>query len=208
MSLKDLVEERKSRLEQQYWLYQLNREVDELEQWIAQKEVVASSPELGQDFEHVTVSVSTGDCLSENEFESRNDFSLFYLLCTGPIRIGILAKCIRKILEVHPQTTLEPSLLQVFYFFPALLMLQVLQDKFTKFATETGSVGQERVTAVNQMVDELIDYGHSEAATIAEWKDGVNEAWADLLELMETRSQMLAASHQLHKFFSDCREVQ
>lgn len=57
------------------------------------------------------------------------------------------------------------------------------------------------------MVDELIDYGHSDAATIAEWKDGVNEAWADLLELMETRAQMLAASHQLHKFFSDCREV-
>lgn len=53
------MEERKSRLEQQYWLYQLNREVDELEQWIAQREVVASSPELGQDFEHVTVSVST-----------------------------------------------------------------------------------------------------------------------------------------------------
>uniref|UniRef100_H2L8D8 PH domain-containing protein n=1 Tax=Oryzias latipes TaxID=8090 RepID=H2L8D8_ORYLA len=137
VSLKDLVEERKSRLEQQYWLYQLNREVDELEQWIAQREVVASSPELGQDFEHVTV----------------------------------------------------------------------LQEKFTEFASETGSVGQERVTAINQMVDELIDYGHSEAATIAEWKDGVNESWADLLELMETRAQMLAASHQLHKFFSDCREV-
>uniref|UniRef100_A0A7N6A354 Spectrin beta chain n=1 Tax=Anabas testudineus TaxID=64144 RepID=A0A7N6A354_ANATE len=137
VSLKDLVEERKSRLEQQYWLYQLNREVDELEQWIAQREVVASSPELGQDFEHVTV----------------------------------------------------------------------LQEKFTEFASETGNVGQERVTAVNQMVDELIDYGHSEAATIAEWKDGVNEAWADLLELMETRAQMLAASHQLHKFFSDSREV-
>uniref|UniRef100_A0A8D3BE58 Spectrin beta chain n=1 Tax=Scophthalmus maximus TaxID=52904 RepID=A0A8D3BE58_SCOMX len=137
VSLKDLVEERKSRLEQQYWLYQLNREVDELEQWIAQREVVASSPELGQDYEHVTV----------------------------------------------------------------------LQEKFTEFASETGNVGQERVTAVNQMVDELIDYGHSEAATIAEWKDGVNEAWADLLELIETRAQMLAASHQLHKFFSDCREV-
>ncbi|XP_028319957.1 spectrin beta chain, non-erythrocytic 4 isoform X2 [Gouania willdenowi] len=137
VSLKDLVEERKSRLEQQYWLFQLSREVDELEQWIAQRELVASSPELGQDYEHVTV----------------------------------------------------------------------LQEKFTEFASETGSVGQERVTAVNQMVDELIDYGHAEAATIAEWKDGVNESWADLLELMETRAQMLAASHQLHKFFSDCREV-
>uniref|UniRef100_A0A8C6T493 Spectrin beta chain n=1 Tax=Neogobius melanostomus TaxID=47308 RepID=A0A8C6T493_9GOBI len=137
VSLKDLVEERKSRLEQQYWLYQLNREVDELEQWIAQREVVASSPELGQDYEHVTV----------------------------------------------------------------------LQEKFTAFATETGNVGQERVSAVNQMVDELIDYGHAEAATIAEWKDAVNEAWQDLLELMDTRAQMLAASHQLHKFFSDCREI-
>lgn len=84
---------------------------------------------------------------------------------------------------------------------------QILQEKFTEFAVETGSLGQERVTAVNQMVDELIDYGHADAATIAEWKDGVNEAWADLLELMETRGQMLAASHQLHKFFSDCREV-
>jgi len=56
VSLKDLVEERKAKLEQQYWLYQLNREVDELEHWIAEKEVVAGSPELGQDFEHVTVS--------------------------------------------------------------------------------------------------------------------------------------------------------
>ncbi|XP_062328735.1 spectrin beta chain, non-erythrocytic 4-like isoform X2 [Osmerus eperlanus] len=134
VSLKDLVEERKSRLEQQYWLYQLSREVAELEQWIAEREVVASSPELGQDYEHVT-------------------------------------------------------------------------EKFTEFASETSGVGQERVTAINQMVDELIDYGHADAATIAEWKDGVNEAWADLLELMETRGQMLAASHQLHKFFSDCREV-
>ncbi|XP_028652270.1 spectrin beta chain, non-erythrocytic 4-like [Erpetoichthys calabaricus] len=137
VSLKDLVEERKGKLEQQYWLYQLNREVDELEHWIAEREVVAGSPELGQDCEHVLM----------------------------------------------------------------------LQEKFTKFATETGTLGQERVSAVNQMVDELIDYGHSDAATIAEWKDGVNEAWADLLELMETRAQMLAASHQLHKYFADCREV-
>lgn len=60
VSLKDLVEERKAKLEQQYWLYQLNREVDELEHWIAEKEVVAGSPELGQDFEHVTVSLGLG----------------------------------------------------------------------------------------------------------------------------------------------------
>ncbi|GCC39565.1 hypothetical protein chiPu_0023614 [Chiloscyllium punctatum] len=57
------------------------------------------------------------------------------------------------------------------------------------------------------MIDELIDYGHMDAATIAEWKDGVSEAWADLLELIETRAQMLSASQELHKFFSDCKEV-
>lgn len=83
----------------------------------------------------------------------------------------------------------------------------MLQEKFTEFASETGSIGNERISAVNQMVDELIDYGHADAATIAEWKDGVNEAWADLLELMETRAQLLAASHELHKFFNDCKDV-
>lgn len=61
---------------------------------------------------------------------------------------------------------------------------------------------------VNKMVNEMIDCGHSDAATIAEWKDSLNESWADLLELIETRRQMLAASHQLHKFFTDCKEVQ
>lgn len=56
VALKELGEERRVGLEQQYWLYQLSRQVDELEHWIAEKEVVAGSPELGQDFEHVTVS--------------------------------------------------------------------------------------------------------------------------------------------------------
>lgn len=55
VSLKDLVEEHKCRLEQQYWLFQLHREVEELEQWIAEREISASSTELGQDYEHVTV---------------------------------------------------------------------------------------------------------------------------------------------------------
>uniref|UniRef100_A0A5F8H5V0 Spectrin beta chain n=1 Tax=Monodelphis domestica TaxID=13616 RepID=A0A5F8H5V0_MONDO len=138
VALKELGEERRARLEQQYWLYQLSRQVDELEHWIAEKEVVAGSPELGQDFEHVTV----------------------------------------------------------------------LQEKFTEFASETGNAGRERLAAVNQMVDELIECGHTAAATMAEWKDGLNEAWAELLELMGTRAQLLAASRELHKFFSDARELQ
>ncbi|ELK33681.1 Spectrin beta chain, brain 3 [Myotis davidii] len=138
VALKELGAERRVGLEQQYWLYQLSRQVDELEHWIAEKEVVAGSPELGQDFEHVTV----------------------------------------------------------------------LQEKFSEFASETGTAGRERLAAVNQMVDELIECGHMAAATMAEWKDGLNEAWAELLELMGTRAQLLAASRELHKFFSDARELQ
>lgn len=89
-----------------------------------------------------------------------------------------------------------------------LSLTQMLQEKFTKFCSETNSIGQQRMEQVNKMVNEMIDCGHTDAATIAEWKDGLNESWADLLELMETRGQMLTASYQLHKFFTDCKEVQ
>lgn len=54
--LKDLAEERRGRLQERLRLTQLKREVDDLEQWIAEREVVAGSHELGQDYEHVTVS--------------------------------------------------------------------------------------------------------------------------------------------------------
>lgn len=53
--LKDLSEERRGKLDERFRLFQLNREVDDLEQWIAEREVVAGSHELGQDYEHVTV---------------------------------------------------------------------------------------------------------------------------------------------------------
>ena len=55
-SLKDLASERKGKLDEVLKLYMLNREIDDIEQWIAEREVVAGSHELGQDFEHVTVS--------------------------------------------------------------------------------------------------------------------------------------------------------
>lgn len=56
VSLKDMVEHRKTKLEQQYWLYQLKKDVDELEKWITEHEAVATSTELGHDLEDVTVS--------------------------------------------------------------------------------------------------------------------------------------------------------
>uniref|UniRef100_A0A4W6BUP0 Spectrin beta chain n=1 Tax=Lates calcarifer TaxID=8187 RepID=A0A4W6BUP0_LATCA len=135
--LKDLAEERRGKLDERFRLFQLNREVDDLEQWIAEREVVAGSHELGQDYEHVTM----------------------------------------------------------------------LQERFREFARDTGNIGQERVDAVNRLADELINTGHGDAATIAEWKDGLNEAWADLLELIDTRTQILAASYELHKFYHDAKEI-
>lgn len=59
--------------------------------------------------------------------------------------------------------------------------------------------GQERVDMVNQTIDELIEAGHTEAASMAEWKDGINESWADLLELIDTRAQLLTTSYELLK---------
>ncbi|XP_039393170.1 spectrin beta chain, erythrocytic isoform X3 [Mauremys reevesii] len=135
--LKDLAEERRHRLENMYHLFQLKREVDDLEQWIAERDTAASSQEMGQDYDHVTL----------------------------------------------------------------------LREKFRDFARETGSVGQERVDNVNLVIEQLIDAGHSEAATMAEWKDGLNESWADLLELIDTRMQLLATSYELHKYFCDGTEI-
>jgi len=135
--LKDLAHERRAKLEEALKLFMLKREVNDLEQWIAEREVVASSHELGQDYDHVT------------------------MLC----------------------------------------------ERFKEFARDTESIGSERVAMVNEMADSLIATKHSDAATIAEYKDGLNEAWADLLELIDTRTQMLAASRELHKFFHDCKDV-
>uniref|UniRef100_A0A8C5BYG9 Spectrin beta chain n=1 Tax=Gadus morhua TaxID=8049 RepID=A0A8C5BYG9_GADMO len=135
--LKDLAEERQGRLRDRLRLTQLKREVDDLEQWVAEREVVAGSHELGQDYEHVTM----------------------------------------------------------------------LRDKFREFARDTSTIGQERVDSVNGQADELIESGHPENASVAEWKDGMNEAWADLLELIDTRTQMLAASYELHRFHQDAGEV-
>ncbi|XP_060133827.1 spectrin beta chain, erythrocytic isoform X2 [Zootoca vivipara] len=135
--LKDQSEERRRKLEHMCHLFKLKREVDDLEQWIAERDVVASSPEMGQDLDHVTL----------------------------------------------------------------------LRDKFRDFTRETGNIGQERVDGVNLIIEQLIDAGHPEAATIAEWKDSLNESWADLLELIDTRIQLLAASYELHKFFYDGGEI-
>ena len=57
-SLKDLAKERRGKLNDVLKLYTLSREIDDLEQWIAEREAIAGSHDLGQNFEHVCVSSS------------------------------------------------------------------------------------------------------------------------------------------------------
>ena len=83
----------------------------------------------------------------------------------------------------------------------------MLRDRFDEFATETDNIGAERVAAVNRICTALIQAEHSDAAVIADWNDQINFAWADLLEMMDTRKEMLKASWELHKFFNDCKET-
>ncbi|KAK5857703.1 hypothetical protein PBY51_010930 [Eleginops maclovinus] len=135
--LKELAEDRRLKLDHTYHHFLLSREVEYLEHWISEKDMVASSQEMGQDLDHVTR----------------------------------------------------------------------LRDKFREFARETGMVGQERVDIVNETIDDLIEAGHTEAATMAEWKDTINESWADLLELIDTRSQLLTTSYELLKYFDDGKEI-
>ena len=67
---------------------------------------------------------------------------------------------------------------------------QLLIEKFREFARDTTNTGTERVATTNAVCDQLIGTGHTDAATIAEWKDQINESWADLLELIETRTKV------------------
>merc|ERR1712241_1517282 len=135
--LKELANERRAKLDDALKLFMLNREVDDLEQWIAEREVVAGSHELGQDYDHK----------------------------------------------------------------------RLLWERFREFAKDTELIGSERVNGVNEIADSLISSGHTDAATIAQWKDALNDAWADLGELIDTRTQMLEASKELHKYFHDCKDV-
>lgn len=70
----------------------------------------------------------------------------------------------------------------------------MLQDRFQEFAGDTLNIGTDRVARVNATADNLIEEGHTDAATIAEWKDQLNESWADLQELIDTRKAVSRGS--------------
>ncbi|KAF6772532.1 hypothetical protein AHF37_08044 [Paragonimus kellicotti] len=84
----------------------------------------------------------------------------------------------------------------------------VLRDRFLNFVKLTVPDGTGRLSNVNNQCIRLIARGHSDAAAIALAKDSVNEAWADLLELIETRKQLLKAAWDMHHFVGDCQDTE
>ena len=85
--------------------------------------------------------------------------------------------------------------------------ITLLVERFKELAKEPDTIGSERVAAVNKIADSLISVGHADAATTAQWKDSLNDVWANLGQLIDTRKQMLEASRELHKYFHDYKDV-
>lgn len=83
----------------------------------------------------------------------------------------------------------------------------MLRERFAQFAQDTEIVGQERIARANEVCDQLIEQQHPDSGIIAEWKDNINDLWADLQEQMDTRKQILMCSYTLHKFHNDCKET-
>jgi len=137
-SLKDLAAERREKLNQALQLCALKTQFDDLLQWIADRELVAGSTSLGEDYEQVSM----------------------------------------------------------------------LRDRFRTFAKDTNTIGTDRVQQTNDAADALINSGNTiDSALIAQYKDNLSEAWADLLEMIETRTQVLKASWELQKYFYDCKDT-
>ena len=85
------------------------------------------------------------------------------------------------------QESFKDKITLVFFVLQDYEHVTLLWERFKEFAKETELMGSERVSTVNQIADSLISAGHTDAATIAQWKDALNDAWADLGELIDTR---------------------
>ncbi|EDV20209.1 uncharacterized protein TRIADDRAFT_32414 [Trichoplax adhaerens] len=86
--------------------------------------------------------------------------------------------------------------------------LEIIQDAFEKWVDNTKTTGTDRIRQVNTMADQLISTGHSESATISEWKNGINELWEVLMKLINGRFELLEGTRELYKYYYDLNELQ
>lgn len=78
-----------------------------------------------------------------------------------------------------------------------------LLDRFEQFIKCTKKEGERRMKAMLFRIDQVILDGHKNRSEIAFAMDGLNEDWADLLEMMSTRKELLKSALALHRFFYD-----
>ena len=114
--LLELGKVRTHRLSDSHKLHQFNREVEEVEAWIEEKETVAASEDYGNDLEHC----------------------------------------------------------------------EMLQKKFNDF-THDLLAGEDRVVAVDDLAQKLMDEGHTDAEFISNRREEVRQLWADVNEQTTSR---------------------
>ncbi|KAL5109500.1 hypothetical protein TcWFU_009757 [Taenia crassiceps] len=83
-----------------------------------------------------------------------------------------------------------------------------LKDRFDQFAKCTRKEGERRVKAMLLRIDQIIAKGHKNRSEIALARDGLNEDWVDLLEMITTRGQLLKSALTLYRFFSDAQYLE
>ncbi|CAG5088442.1 Oidioi.mRNA.OKI2018_I69.PAR.g11841.t3.cds [Oikopleura dioica] len=83
----------------------------------------------------------------------------------------------------------------------------ILIERWESFTSETKRVGGDKMREVQAEVDTLIEAAHSDAFKIESWRKNVNNMWDDLVELMETRRQLLETTLRRHRYFADADEL-
>ncbi|KAM7535121.1 hypothetical protein Aperf_G00000095644 [Anoplocephala perfoliata] len=83
-----------------------------------------------------------------------------------------------------------------------------LHDHFDHYAKCTRTEGDRRMQTILLRMDQMILRGHRNRPEIALAKDGLNEDWADLLEMLTTRSQLLKSNLTLQRFFYDTQYLE
>ncbi|KAI4790788.1 hypothetical protein KUCAC02_034405, partial [Chaenocephalus aceratus] len=170
------------------------REVDELEQWVAEREVVAGSHELGQDYEHVTM-------LQERFREFARDTGNI-----GQERVDTLHKfyhdgkeILLRIVDKQKKLPEEAGRDQN--------TVETLQRMHSAFEHDIQALG----TQVRQLQDDAVRlqaaYAGDKADDIQRREQEVLEAWRFLLEACDARRLRLIHTGDKFRFFSLVRDL-
>ena len=79
--LKDLASEKQTKLDENLKLFHFNREIEDLKSWIADREVIASSEDIGQDFDNIQMIEERFDRYVELLLLAFNWNTLILILC-------------------------------------------------------------------------------------------------------------------------------